>query len=82
MRNLTVAGHSLVLYCAKGTNADARMRTIFSPLTRRDFLALGAGLGAAALPLPALADNMNAARGRLPDAAMRKRIVAYWEALG
>ncbi len=29
-----------------------------------------------------MTDNLNAARGRLPDAAMRKRIVAYWEALG
>ena len=29
-----------------------------------------------------MADNMNAARGRLPDAGMRKQILAYWEALG
>jgi aryl-alcohol dehydrogenase-like predicted oxidoreductase len=26
-------------------------------------------------------DNMNAGRGRLPDAAMRKRMLAYWENL-
>ena len=28
-----------------------------------------------------MTDNMNAARTRLPDAALRKKIVAYWEAL-
>ncbi len=28
-----------------------------------------------------MTDNLNAARGRLPDAAMRKRMVAFWEAL-
>jgi aryl-alcohol dehydrogenase-like predicted oxidoreductase len=29
-----------------------------------------------------MTDNLNAARGRLPDAAMRKKIVAFWESLG
>jgi len=29
-----------------------------------------------------MTDNMNAARSRLPDGALRKKIVAYWEALG
>lgn len=28
-----------------------------------------------------MTDNMNAARSRLPDAGMRKQILAYWEAL-
>jgi aryl-alcohol dehydrogenase-like predicted oxidoreductase len=32
--------------------------------------------------VPFLVDNMGAARGRLPDAAMRKRIEAYFDALG
>jgi len=27
-------------------------------------------------------DNLNAGRGRLPDAAMRKKMVAFWESLG
>ena len=27
-------------------------------------------------------DNLNAARGRIPDAAMRKRMLDYWESLG
>lgn len=27
-------------------------------------------------------DNLNAGRGRLPDAAMRQRIIAYWDKLG
>jgi hypothetical protein len=26
-------------------------------------------------------DNLQAGRGRLPDAALRQRIVRYWEAL-
>ncbi len=29
-----------------------------------------------------MTDNMNAARGPMPDAATRRRMVAYWEALG
>jgi hypothetical protein len=27
-------------------------------------------------------DNLNAARGRIPDARMRERIVSYWDQLG
>jgi len=29
-----------------------------------------------------MTDNLNAARGRLPDAAMRRRMVEFWESLG
>ena len=29
-----------------------------------------------------LEDNQRAGRGRLPDAALRKRIEEYWDALG
>lgn len=29
-----------------------------------------------------MADNLNAGRGRLPDAALRRRMVAFWESLG
>ena len=28
-----------------------------------------------------MTDNMNAARGRLPDAAMRRRMLGFWETL-
>lgn len=29
-----------------------------------------------------MTDNLNAARGRLPDAALRKTMIAFWESLG
>jgi aryl-alcohol dehydrogenase-like predicted oxidoreductase len=29
-----------------------------------------------------MADNLNAGRGRLPDAAQRKKMVEFWNSLG
>jgi aryl-alcohol dehydrogenase-like predicted oxidoreductase len=29
-----------------------------------------------------MADNLNAGRGRMPDAAMRKKMVSFWESIG